>query len=175
VLQRFTTDGASVGLLVEIKTMLERAFDGRFDEHDWQHALGGEHVVDLVDGVVVAHGSVVRRRIRIGERWFETGYVEPVATDPAHEGRGHGSRVMAAITGLVHEAYDLGALSTGSPEFYRRLGWESWEGPSYVLDTGAARRTADEDDGIVVLRCAASRTVDLSAPITCEARPGDDW
>ncbi len=175
MLHRFTTGEAPDGRLAEIRALVECAFDGHFDAYDWEHALGGDHVVDVVEGVVVAHGSVVRRRLRVADCWYEAGYVEAVATDPSYQGRGHGTRVMSAITELVHAGCELGALSTGSPGFYRRLGWESWTGPSYVLDGDVARRTTAEDAGILVLRTAASSTLDRTAPITCEARPGDDW
>jgi hypothetical protein len=36
-------------------------------------------------------------------------------------------------------------------------------------------RTPDEDAGIMVLRFGPSAGVDLAAPISCEARTGDDW
>jgi len=66
-------------------------------------------------------------------------------------------------------------LSTGRHEFYQRLGWERWLGPTFVRRGEALVRTPDEDDGIMVLRFGRSRDTDLTAPIACEAREGDDW
>ena len=72
-------------------------------------------------------------------------------------------------------SHDLGALSTGSPGFYGRLGWERWRGPTYVRRGDDLVRTPDEDAGIMVLRFGPSAGVDLAAPISSEARAGDDW
>jgi hypothetical protein len=36
-------------------------------------------------------------------------------------------------------------------------------------------RSADEDGGIMILRCTPSREVDLTATIACDERPGDSW
>ena len=36
-------------------------------------------------------------------------------------------------------------------------------------------RTPDDDDGIMVLRFGPSASIDLTAPISCDARSGDDW
>ena len=57
--------------------------------------------------------------------------------------------------------------------FYERLGWQRWLGPTYVRRSDGVVRTPDEDDGVMVLVTATA--VDLTAPITCEERPGDDW
>ncbi len=40
---------------------------------------------------------------------------------------------------------------------------------------GQLVRTEDEDDGIMVLRFGPSQEADLTAPISCDSRPGDDW
>ncbi len=69
----------------------------------------------------------------------------------------------------------MGALSTSKQRFYERLGWERWLGPTFVRRGGGVVRTPDEDDGIMVLRFGASREVDRTAAISCEARSGDDW
>jgi aminoglycoside 2'-N-acetyltransferase I len=75
----------------------------------------------------------------------------------------------------VRESFELGGLSTAHHHFYERLGWERWQGPTYVRDGDDVIRTEEEDDGVMVLRFGPSATIDLTAPITCEARPGDDW
>ncbi|MEA2519361.1 MAG: aminoglycoside 2-N-acetyltransferase, partial [Chloroflexota bacterium] len=55
-----------------IRAMMTAAFgddeDERFDEADWQHALGGTHVVLDVDGEIVAHAAVVERRLHFAGR-----------------------------------------------------------------------------------------------------------
>ena len=75
---------------------------------------------------------------------------------------------------VLHE-FEMGALSTGSHEFYERFGWERWRGQSFVRDGVTLRRTAEEDDWLMVLRCGPSAGIDLATPIVCERRIGDDW
>lgn len=67
-------------------------------------------------------------------------------------------------------------LSTDAHRFYQRSGWERWRGPSFVRRVGGAvDRPAEDDDGLMVLRTGRRATVDLTASITCEDRPGDCW
>jgi hypothetical protein len=82
---------------------------------------------------------------------------------------------MAEINGIVRREYELGALSTARHGFYARLGWECWQGPTFVRDGEHLIRTEDDDDGLMVLRFGPSAQVQLAAPITCAPRPGDDW
>jgi hypothetical protein len=58
---------------------------------------------------------------------------------------------------------------------YERLGWERWRGPTYVRRGADLVRTEDEDDGVMVLRFGPSAGLDLTAPIACTERGGDDW
>ena len=150
-------------------------FAGEFSDEDWDHSLGGWHVVAEERGSVVAHASVVPRNIHVAGRSLETGYVEAVATLPARQQQGLGSAVMAAAGNIIQERFELGALSTGSHAFYSRLGWERWRGPTYVRNGVELIRTPDDDDGIMILRTPTTGEIDLSAPISCEARRGDDW
>jgi aminoglycoside 2'-N-acetyltransferase I len=154
---------------------MDAAFDGTFDDHDWAHCTGGVHLLVRTDGVVVAHAAVVPRALDVDGVPFRTGYVEGVATLPSHQGRGLGTAVMTAATEVVRSAYELGALSTGLPGFYERLGWERWAGETWVRDGRDHLRTPDEDDGILVLRVGPSPDVALTGAIACESRPGDDW
>ena len=83
---------------------------------------------------------------------------------------------MASMTDLVRGHFELGALSSGEWGFYERLGWERWRGPTFVrTPNGTRQRTVEDDDGVMVLRCAATRDIDVTADITCEARSGDSW
>lgn len=162
-------------LLSEIRDLLDQAFGGGFSDEDWQHTLGGWHVVAEEDGAIVSHAAVVERILHLGDRPVRAGYVEGVATAPDRQGRGLGSRVMLEVAGIVRERFELGALSTELAGFYGRLGWELWRGPTYVRQGGGLVRTEDEDGGVMVLLCAATAGTDLDGPIACEARPGDDW
>lgn len=151
------------------------AFAGDFSGDDWDHALGGWHVVVDDAGVAVAHAAVVPRTLEVGSRPVRAGYVEAVGTATARQGEGFGRRAMTEIGVVLREHFQMGALATGDHDFYARLGWERWQGPTYVRDGSTLVRSAEEDDGIMVLRYGDSTDVDVTASISCEARAGDDW
>lgn len=162
-------------LAAAVRNLLDRAFGGEFTDDDWSHALGGLHAV-LVDGdEVLAHAALVPRELRIDGTWRHCGYLEAVATDPEHRGRGLGSQVVEALGDVIRDRDHLGALSTDAHHFYERLGWEPWEGSTWVLDGGGLHRTADEDDGIMVLRTSRSTDLDAGGELACQARRGDAW
>jgi aminoglycoside 2'-N-acetyltransferase I len=172
--RRFTTAEASEDLLAEVRRLLDRAF-ADFSDDDWDHACGGWHVVVTDAGAVVAHAAVVPRVLEVGDRPLHTGYVEGVATAPARQEEGLGTRAMTEVSALLHHDFEMGALSTGRHCFYEHLGWERWQGPTFVRRGAERVRTEDEDDGVMVLRYGPSAGVDLAAPLVCPARRGDDW
>jgi aminoglycoside 2'-N-acetyltransferase I len=165
------TDELGDERLERIRALLLDAFAGDFSPEDWEHTLGGWHVLVGAE----AHAAVVARTIEVGGRPVRAGYVEGVATAPARQGHGLGTRVMRRVGELVRERFDLGVLSTDSPDFYGRLGWERWRGPSYVRHGDRLVRTEDEDEGIMVLRSGPTARLDLTRSIACHSRPGDDW
>jgi aminoglycoside 2'-N-acetyltransferase I len=159
----------------DVRPLLDLAFAGRFDDTDWEHALGGWHVLVLDGGAVVAHAAVVPRELCVDSRRLDVGYVEAVATAPSRQAEGLGTRAMRAVGDVLRRHHEMGALSTGAHAFYERLGWERWRGPTSVRRGDELVRTPDEDDGMLVLRFGPSATVDLGASLSCEARTGDDW
>lgn len=162
-------------LVVELRQLLREAFEGDFTDEDWQHTVGGCHVVAFDDEALVSHAAVVPRTIQAGDRAFRAGYVEGVATRPDRQREGLAAAVMAEVATVLRTRFELGVLSTSSLDFYQRLGWERWQGPTFVRTGGHLIRTEDEDDGILVLRFGPSQEADLTAPISCDSRPGDDW
>jgi aminoglycoside 2'-N-acetyltransferase I len=176
-LRRATTAELTTAELEALRRLLFGAFGGRFDEHDWEHTLGGVHLLALEDDAPVAHGAVVPRVLVAGERALATGYVEGVATREDRRGLGLATLVMAEAGKVVEEGYELGALGDGSgiPGFYQRLGWETWQGPTWVAGPRGRERTAEEDGSILVLRTPATGELDLGGPITCDWRAGDVW
>jgi aminoglycoside 2'-N-acetyltransferase I len=163
--------------LAAVRGMVLEAFGGRFDEHDWEHTVGGTHVLAVEDGEVVAHGAVVGRTLAAGGRELRTGYVEGVATRTGWRGRGLATLVMGEVGRLVAAGYELGALSDGTriPGFYQRLGWETWQGPTFVAGPGGPQRTASDDGSILVLRTPATGDLDPGDPLVCDWRAGDVW
>jgi aminoglycoside 2'-N-acetyltransferase I len=176
-LRRVTTAELGAGELAALRRLVFEAFGGRFDEHDWDHTLGGVHVLAAEDGEPVAHGAVVPRTLETGGRELRTGYVEGVAARVDRRGRGLATAVMAEVGRVIREGYELGALGDGSgiPGFYQRLGWETWQGPTFVAGPRGRERTAEEDGSILVLRTPATGELDPTAPITADWRLGDAW
>jgi aminoglycoside 2'-N-acetyltransferase I len=173
------TDDLTDADTASLRELLWAAFaddeDGAFTEDDWQHSLGGMHWLAEVESEIVAHAAVVERDIHVGGRPLRTGYVEAVATSPAHQRLGYGSAVMRAVNEHIEAHFELGALGTSSHAFYHRLGWETWPGRSFVRTAGGDQPTPDEDGYILVLRTSRTPPLDLTAPISCEWRPGDVW
>ena len=177
--RRVATSELSAAEIAEIRRLLGDAFgddpEERFEDADWEHALGGMHVVLDDQGVIVAHAAVVARELHVAGRPIRTGYVEAVATVPGRQGEGLGSRAMEAVGDIIEAEYELGALGTGRHHFYERLGWETWRGPAFVRTSEGDRRTTDDEGYILVLRTARTPALDLSDAVSCEWRPGDVW
>jgi aminoglycoside 2'-N-acetyltransferase I len=173
--RRFVDEQTPSDVLTAVRLFVVEAFDGRFSTEDWEHTAGGWRVIAFDGDDPVAHGAVVPRRLRVGQRDFDAGYVEGVATRTGRHAAGLGSAVMTEISNLVRTSFELGGLSTGRRSFYQHLGWEPWRGPSYVQHEGELLRTPDEDDGLMVLRFGPSADINLESPIVCQRRTGDDW
>ena len=174
-LRRLPSDALTPALRSELRDLLEAAFEGDFSDEDWAHTFGGTHALLLgaEGGALLAHASVVPRRLWIGEAEVDAGYVEAVAVRPNQQGSGLGTRIMRTLEPAL-DHFPLCALSTSSHAFYSRLGWRRWRGPSWVRDADGVRaRSPDEDGGIMVR--AVDKQMDLTADICCEARDGDDW
>jgi aminoglycoside 2'-N-acetyltransferase I len=163
------------GELQGLRRLVDGAFGADFGDHDWDHTLGGTHVIVEADAVALSHASIVPRTLLVGDRSLSTGYVEAVATRPAHQRHGYATLVMSEAARVIAENYEMGALSTGALGFYTRLGWELWAGPTFVATASGLTRTADDDGGVLVLRTPATADLDLRAPLACDWREGDVW
>ncbi len=154
-LRRLSTADLTATEVAAIRAIMEDAFgedeDERFTDDDWDHAVGGVHVVVDVDGEIVTHASVVERTLHVGDRPVRTGYVEAVATAPAHQGSGFGTLAMTDATALVRERFELGCLGTGRQSFYERLGWQTWRGRSFLRTADGLVATPDDDGYLMVL------------------------
>jgi aminoglycoside 2'-N-acetyltransferase I len=120
---------------------------------------------------------VVGRVLVAGGRELRTGYVEGVATRGDRRGRGLATLVMQEAGRVIERDYELGALAdgTGIPGFYQRLGWETWQGPTFAAGPEGRVRTAEEDGNVLVLRTPATGALDPTASLTCDWRAGDVW
>jgi aminoglycoside 2'-N-acetyltransferase I len=155
--------------------LLDAVFEGAFDDHDWEHALGGVHAM-LWDGdEIVGHASVVQRRIVHGGRALRAGYVEAVGVSAAHRRRGHGAALMGAVERVIRGAYDLGALGAtdDGAALYTSRGWRKWEGPLSALTPGGVVRTTEEEGYVYLLPVTVE--LDFSGDLICDWRDGDVW
>jgi aminoglycoside 2'-N-acetyltransferase I len=161
--------------LAAARALLDDAFDGDFDDEDWDHALGGLHALAWDDEELVGHGAVVQRRLLHGGRALRTGYVEAVAVAPAHRRSGVASALMARLEDVVRGGYDLGALGAtdDGAALYAARGWQRWRGPTSVLGPAGTVRTPDDDGAVLVL--PAALPLDLDGTLTCDWRDGDVW
>jgi aminoglycoside 2'-N-acetyltransferase I len=175
MLQAASTADLSNTFLRDIRALLDRAFEGDFTDQDWDHALGGVHVWLIGAGGLISHGSLVERTVVCSGQTLHVGFVEAVATAPAHRRKGHGASVMRHIGELIRERFALGVLSTGTHAFYRTLGWEDWRGPTFVDGPRGRERTLDDDGDVMILQTLRSPRLDLDGDIVCDWRPGDVW
>jgi aminoglycoside 2'-N-acetyltransferase I len=160
--------------LREIRTLMDEAFDD-FDDDDWEHTLGGMHVLVHEGGALAGHASVVQRRLITAGRTLRCGYVEAVAVGPDFRRRGVGTALMRGCNRIVRGAYHLGALGATDEavRLYEASGWKRWEGPLSALTPDGVVRTPDEEGFIYVLE--VSEPLDLEAELTCDWREGDVW
>ena len=161
--------------LKAIRNLAEVAFDGDFDEHDWDHALGGVHALVREGSDVVAHACVVLRLMIHGGRTLRVGYVEAVAVRADRRRAGYGRAVMTALEPFVRDGFDVGALAarSGAARLYTSLGWQPWRGRTFALTPSGVVRTDEEDEAIHVL--VSSETLDLDGDLVCDWREGDLW
>jgi aminoglycoside 2'-N-acetyltransferase I len=176
------TDGLTQSDLRSLRRLFDAAWPaGRFDEHDFEHALGGWHWLIELDDRIVSHASVVPRTLWLDGRALRTGYLEAVATLPALENRGLASSVMRGAGDHIRASYELGALSTGRHAFYERLGWQIWRGRTFVRSPGTSPAPNDvvptpaDDGSVLVLATPASPPLDLDGSLACDWREGDVW
>jgi aminoglycoside 2'-N-acetyltransferase I len=164
-------------LLERARHLLAVTFDGEFADHDWDHTLGGIHVLAWHDDQLIGHAAVVQRQLIYRGLPLRTGYVEGVGVHPRWQRRGVGARMMRQLEPVIRRAYGLGALSITdeSRRLYERCGWSPWRGPTYAWTLRGLIRTPDEDGSVYVLPCDSTGPLDFTADLACDFRVGDLW
>jgi aminoglycoside 2'-N-acetyltransferase I len=157
------------------RALLDQAFEGDFTDDDWEHALGGIHALVWDGGELIAHASLVQRRILHRGRALRAGYVEAVGVRPDRRGRGHGAAGGGALEQVLRGAYELGALSATDDGlgFYAARGWKRWRGPTSALTPAGIARTENDDGSVHVLPLTVA--LDLDGELTCDWRDGEVW
>ena len=152
------------------------AFDEPWDDY-WSNIGPGVHVLaEHPERGIVAHAAIVDRLLYPGDLTLRAGYVEAVAVWPDLQRSGLGTRVMGVIDEMLDADYELGALGTGSHDFYARLGWVIWEGPTSIRERDGSLERSPNEDGDIMVRMtpATPQGLDLSGPIAVDWRPGDE-
>lgn len=161
--------------LILLWALVQEAFAGQLGHEDWNHALGGFHVIVSEGDQLISHAAVVGRTMLAGGRPLSVGYVEAVATRPKWQGQGHGTTTLRAVAGLIIADFEMGALATKNAGFYTRLGWERWKGATYVQAPTGRKRTAEDDDHVMILRTSRTFDLETTGPLVCEWRSGAVW
>ncbi|MFF5479424.1 GNAT family N-acetyltransferase [Streptomyces sp. NPDC012935] len=161
--------------LSAIRALLDDAFEGDFSDEDFEHGLGGVHALVQDDaGRIVAHGSVIMRRVRYRDRWLRVGYVEAVAVRPDARRAGFGGRVMTELERVIDRAYDAGMLSASDEgaALYAARGWEVWRGRVCALGPEGVVHLPDEE-GTTFVRPALAGALDPACELVFDWRDGD--
>ncbi len=158
-----------------IYTLLYQSFDYDFSRDDFQHALGGMHILAYDQKHVVGHVSIVQRNMALGHHPVTVGYVEAMAVLESYRRQGIGRQLMQETNKIIENCYQLGLLSASEEGFplYQSAGWHVWEGKLYELKQGSYIHSIDEEGG--VLGWTKDKTIDFSQPLYCDFRSGDQW
>lgn len=132
------------------------------------------HVLARYRRQLVSHVLWITRWLQIGDGpLLRTAYIETTATDLNHRGQGYASAVMRRATEEIQD-FDIAALSTGSPGFYARLGWQLWRGPLFLRTDKGLVPTPNEH-GVMVLTLNKTPPIDINAPLSIEWRELEPW
>ncbi|MFI5984750.1 GNAT family N-acetyltransferase [Streptomyces sp. NPDC051555] len=169
------TAGLGEDGLRAVRALLEEAFEGDFGDLDFEHALGGMHALAYEGDRIVAHGSVVMRRVVHRGRSLRTGYVEAVAVRPDRRRRGLGAGIVAALEQVIAGAYPLGALSASEQgaALYAGRGWSVWGGEIGTLGPGGPERLAGEEGSTYVWVPPGGILLDPAGRLDFDWRDGD--
>ena len=161
--------------LAAARALLDEAFAGDFDEHDWEHSLGGVHALVWEGDAVVGHAAVVQRRLLHGGRALRAGYVEGVGVRADRRRHGYGGGDDDG--GRAHRARGVRPRCPGRHRRRRgrlhRARLAAVAGAASVLTPDGLVRTEEEDGAVYVLPVAVP--LDLSGELTCDWRDGDVW
>jgi len=156
----------------EILELCSRAY--RQDMKPFLDTFGGAiHILGRYRGLLVAHALWITRWLQCADLpTLRTAYVEAVATDEKYRNRGFASVVMERLAKEIRQ-FDLGALCTGSPDFYARLGWQLWQGPLFIRTKDGLIPTPNEQ--VMVMFLPNTPVLNLEASLSAEWREGELW
>lgn len=122
---------------------------------DWAHVYAPDNLVnvavigDPVADKLIASTGVWASDVVTGDAQVRVGGINTVGTLPEYRERGLGSQVVLAAHQIMRDlGCQLGLLSTGIADWYRRMGWEeAGEERSYQMDQAALAQLPQLDAG----------------------------
>lgn len=168
------TSALGAAALATARQLLQDVFEGELTPEDWDHCLGGLHMLAYEGNELVGHAAVVQRRLQHAGRALRAGYVEGVGVRADRRRRGVAGALMAEAETIIARAYDLGALGSsdeGLP-FYTGRGWRPWTGTLRAFTPDGMIDTPDELGWILVF---GGDGLDLDGDLACGWRDGDVW
>src|SRR5262245_42676914 len=128
---------------------------------------GGIHVLAYREQELVGHAVATTRRLQPeGLPVLRCAYVDAVATLPAYQGQGIGSRVMRHLASVIAD-FEIACLGTDRVPFYAQIGWEVWPGP-LAGRSGTELLPTPDQKGIMILRLARTPPLDLDRLLVIE-------
>jgi len=116
---------------------------------------------------LVSHAVVTTRWLQPeGQPVLRTAYVDAVATLPAYQGQGIGSKVMRHLASVISD-FEIACLETDRVSFYAQLGWEEWRGP-LAGRRGTELLPTPDQKGVMVLRLARTPPLDIDSLLVIE-------
>jgi GNAT superfamily N-acetyltransferase len=133
------------------------------------------HVFAWLGAKLVSHAAWVERALHVDNATIlRSAYIEAVATHPRYQRRGFASAVLASIPPLLDE-FDLAALAPSHASFYRRLGWEMWEGPLSYLEASGIETPTPEEQVMIYRLPRTPASLNVRAKLTTQWRPIEVW
>lgn len=156
------------GLLVE-------GFSSDFTYDDFQHTLGGMHVIAYDQQKMVGHVAIVQRNMAINDDPISVGYVEAMVVEENYRRQGIGASLMQHTNEIISACYQLGLLSASEEgqKLYRSVGWKVWKGALFEQQQRHYIRSIEEEGG--VMAWSAHDNIDFTASLYCDFRGGDQW
>ena len=129
--------------------------------------FGGIHVLAYREQELVGHAVATTRWLQPeGLPLLRTAYVDAVATLPAYQGQGIGSRLMRHLATVISD-FEIACLETERVSFYAWLGWEVWRGPLAGRKATELLPTPDQK-GIMILRLPRTPPLDVESLLVIE-------
>lgn len=156
-------------------SLLVEGFDNDFSYDDFQHTLGGMHVIAYDQQKMVGHVAIVQRNMAINDEPISVGYVEAMVVEKSYRCQGIGANLMQHTNEIIGLCYQLGLLSASEEgqKLYHSAGWKVWKGSLFELQHRQYIHSIEEEGG--VMAWSANDNIDFTASLYCDFRGGDQW